>query len=276
MDIPDWSRRADRVSVRRKRRQLRECGRVSIAARNLDRYAAFILRRVQSPDSMVGEHSDSRVPRPARAMPDVRRDDSLPPLPRGAVARSRRRLPLSALPAARCVRALRVLRRALHRRADRLRLAADSEHHNLSRNSDRIAGRDVYDPGGWTEALADRHRGRMGIPVPHRRSLFLAAQSRRAWAWATCGCSEWSAHSPDGQARPSRFSSARFWDRSADFSRRCSGARAAPPVVEDAAGTGETETSVLRTEVPFGPFLALAAGVFALFQPQITHWYLGH
>jgi leader peptidase (prepilin peptidase)/N-methyltransferase len=50
----------------------------------------------------------------------------------------------------------------------------------------------------------------------------------------------------------------------------------APPVVEGAAGTGETETSVLRTEVPFGPFLALAAGVFALFQPQITHWYLGH
>ena len=41
-------------------------------------------------------------------------------------------------------------------------------------------------------------------------------------------------------------------------------------------GEGETETSLLRTEVPFGPFLALAAGMFALFQPQIKRWYLGH
>jgi len=49
-----------------------------------------------------------------------------------------------------------------------------------------------------------------------------------------------------------------------------------PPVVENAAGVGESEASVLRTEVPFGPFLALAAGVFALFQPQIKRWYLGH
>jgi leader peptidase (prepilin peptidase)/N-methyltransferase len=55
-----------------------------------------------------------------------------------------------------------------------------------------------------------------------------------------------------------------------------SGAAPAPPVAENAAGAGETETSVLRTEVPFGPFLALAAGVFALFQPQIKRWYLGH
>ena len=47
-------------------------------------------------------------------------------------------------------------------------------------------------------------------------------------------------------------------------------------MAENAAGVGEAETSVLRTEVPFGPFLALAAGVFALFQPQIKHWYLGH
>jgi leader peptidase (prepilin peptidase)/N-methyltransferase len=55
-----------------------------------------------------------------------------------------------------------------------------------------------------------------------------------------------------------------------------SGVTPAPPVAENAAGTGETETSVLRTEVPFGPFLSLAAGVFALFQPQIKRWYLGH
>ncbi|MGH7916044.1 MAG: prepilin peptidase [Candidatus Binataceae bacterium] len=33
---------------------------------------------------------------------------------------------------------------------------------------------------------------------------------------------------------------------------------------------------LLRTEVPFGPFLALAAAIFALFQPQLTHWYLAH
>ena len=56
-----------------------------------------------------------------------------------------------------------------------------------------------------------------------------------------------------------------------------SGGSSPPQVVaENAAGAGETETSVLRTEVPFGPFLALAAGVFTLFQPQIKRWYLGH
>lgn len=31
--------------------------------------------------------------------------------------------------------------------------------------------------------------------------------------------------------------------------------------------------SILRMEVPFGPFLALAAGIYALFQPQLIHWY---
>jgi leader peptidase (prepilin peptidase)/N-methyltransferase len=55
-----------------------------------------------------------------------------------------------------------------------------------------------------------------------------------------------------------------------------SGGAPQPPIAEGAAGEGETETSLLRTEVPFGPFLALAAGVFALFQPQIKRWYLGH
>ena len=62
----------------------------------------------------------------------------------------------------------------------------------------------------------------------------------------------------------------------ADSSPRSRAERPQPPVAENAAGAGETETSVLRTEVPFGPFLALAAGVFALFQPQIKRWYLGH
>lgn len=36
----------------------------------------------------------------------------------------------------------------------------------------------------------------------------------------------------------------------------------------------EADISILRTEVPFGPFLALAAAAFALFQPQLLHWYL--
>jgi leader peptidase (prepilin peptidase)/N-methyltransferase len=32
--------------------------------------------------------------------------------------------------------------------------------------------------------------------------------------------------------------------------------------------------SLMRTEVPFGPFLALAAAAYTLFQPQLLHWYL--
>lgn len=39
------------------------------------------------------------------------------------------------------------------------------------------------------------------------------------------------------------------------------------------AGESETELSLLQTAVPFGPFLALAAGIFALFQPQLARWY---
>ena len=46
--------------------------------------------------------------------------------------------------------------------------------------------------------------------------------------------------------------------------------------LEGTADEGETDMSLMKTTVPFGPFLALAAGVFALFQPQIKHWYLGH
>jgi prepilin signal peptidase PulO-like enzyme (type II secretory pathway) len=30
----------------------------------------------------------------------------------------------------------------------------------------------------------------------------------------------------------------------------------------------------LQTEIPFGPFLALAAGTFALFQPVLAYWYV--
>jgi leader peptidase (prepilin peptidase)/N-methyltransferase len=32
---------------------------------------------------------------------------------------------------------------------------------------------------------------------------------------------------------------------------------------------------LLQTEIPFGPFLALAAGIFALFQPVLLGWYFG-
>ena len=35
--------------------------------------------------------------------------------------------------------------------------------------------------------------------------------------------------------------------------------------------TGE---GLLQTPVPFGPFLSVAAGIFALFQPQLVRWYL--
>ncbi|HXZ88535.1 MAG TPA: A24 family peptidase [Candidatus Binataceae bacterium] len=38
-------------------------------------------------------------------------------------------------------------------------------------------------------------------------------------------------------------------------------------------GENEAESSLLQTAVPFGPFLALAAGIFALFQPQLARWY---
>jgi len=34
------------------------------------------------------------------------------------------------------------------------------------------------------------------------------------------------------------------------------------------------EVSIFQTTVPFGPFLSLAAGLYALFQPELTHWYL--
>ena len=42
------------------------------------------------------------------------------------------------------------------------------------------------------------------------------------------------------------------------------------------AGTHDAsaeDVSLLRTAVPFGPFLAFAAAVFALFQPQLLSWY---
>jgi hypothetical protein len=51
------------------------------------------------------------------------------------------------------------------------------------------------------------------------------------------------------------------------------GATAPAPLGEPAGDPEEADVSILKTEVPFGPYLALAAGVFALFQPQLAHWY---
>ncbi len=53
------------------------------------------------------------------------------------------------------------------------------------------------------------------------------------------------------------------------------GGGAPEPIADPASDPAEADVSLLRTEVPFGPFLALAAGVFTLFQPQLTRWYLG-
>src|SRR5258708_11373015 len=46
------------------------------------------------------------------------------------------------------------------------------------------------------------------------------------------------------------------------------------PVADPASDLEEADVSILRTEVPFGPFLALAARIFTLFHPQPPHWYL--
>jgi leader peptidase (prepilin peptidase)/N-methyltransferase len=39
------------------------------------------------------------------------------------------------------------------------------------------------------------------------------------------------------------------------------------------ATPAEATPRLLHTEIPFGPFLALAAGIFALFQPALADWY---
>jgi leader peptidase (prepilin peptidase) / N-methyltransferase len=52
-----------------------------------------------------------------------------------------------------------------------------------------------------------------------------------------------------------------------------------PQAIAAVTGTGTSdavaaaEVPLLRTAVPFGPFLALAAAVFAIFQPQLLNWY---
>jgi hypothetical protein len=39
--------------------------------------------------------------------------------------------------------------------------------------------------------------------------------------------------------------------------------------------SAEAAPPLLQTQIPFAPFLALAAGTFALFQPSLISWYLG-
>jgi leader peptidase (prepilin peptidase)/N-methyltransferase len=46
------------------------------------------------------------------------------------------------------------------------------------------------------------------------------------------------------------------------------------PQAPDSAAAENEEHSLLATAVPFGPFLSLAAGFYALFQPQLVSWYL--
>jgi leader peptidase (prepilin peptidase)/N-methyltransferase len=53
------------------------------------------------------------------------------------------------------------------------------------------------------------------------------------------------------------------------------GGNSPAPMADPATEPEQADVSILKTEVPFGPFLALAAGIFTLFQPQLTHWYLG-
>ena len=53
------------------------------------------------------------------------------------------------------------------------------------------------------------------------------------------------------------------------------GRQAAALPADPATEPEQADVSILTTEVPFGPFLALAAGVFTLFQPQLARWYLG-
>lgn len=47
-----------------------------------------------------------------------------------------------------------------------------------------------------------------------------------------------------------------------------------PPAAPDSAAAENEEHALLATAVPFGPFLSLAAGFYALFQPQLASWYL--
>ena len=119
-------------------------------------------------------------------------------------------------------------------------------------------------------------RARMGIPVPHRRALFLVRRREGVgmgdvWLLGMVGgFLGWPGAvftlfvgSVMGAIGGLAFALGRRPEKFARAGR------------ESGGRSEEAEISILRTEVPFGPFLALAAGIFALFQPQIKHWYLG-
>jgi leader peptidase (prepilin peptidase)/N-methyltransferase len=44
-------------------------------------------------------------------------------------------------------------------------------------------------------------------------------------------------------------------------------------VTADGTAVAAPDGSLMRTAVPFGPFLALAAAIFALYQPELLNWY---
>jgi len=54
---------------------------------------------------------------------------------------------------------------------------------------------------------------------------------------------------------------------------RASEALAAAETTVDTS-SAQAPRPFLQTQIPFGPFLALAAGIFALFQPALAEWYL--
>ncbi|HUO06212.1 MAG TPA: prepilin peptidase [Candidatus Binataceae bacterium] len=48
------------------------------------------------------------------------------------------------------------------------------------------------------------------------------------------------------------------------------------PPADPASEPVEADVSIMQTTVPFGPFLSLAAAIFALFQSQLMHLYFHH
>ena len=235
---------------------------------------------MQSADPVVGEHPDSRLYRPARALPDVRRDDSASATSwRSWRSRSTAAYLYLNFPLPDAIRALRVLRRAVHHRADRLRLAPDSQHDNVPRDSARTARRDLRDAGGRPEEFAasgSRSAGAFCFS-PARFTLVARSRGRRDGRRVAAR----DGRRVYGMAGRVVHAVLRI-DSGSDGRTGRARSRAARPRRAEYAETGaasepaRTETSLLRTEVPFGPFLALAAGVFALFQPQTQHWYLAH
>ena len=64
---------------------------------------------------------------------------------------------------------------------------------------------------------------------------------------------------------------------SGGLTRPTSGSAAAVSIdsqAPDSAAAENEEHTLLATAVPFGPFLSVAAGFYALFQPQLASWYL--